>query len=98
MSARIWKPNGAVCSSTDFKDGNGIMVLYYNSGQKKTESNYQNGKRNGVETNWYKNGARKSESNYNNGQLDGDLIEYDKSGAETFRSQYIKGILKPKIK
>ena len=98
MFARIWKPNGAVCSSTDFKDGNGIMVLYYNSGQKKTESNYQNGKRNGLETNWYKNGAKKSESNYNNGQLDGDLIEYDKSGAETFRSQYIKGILKPKIK
>ena len=42
-------------------------VEWYENGQKKSEVNYNDGKRDGLETAWYENGQKKSESNWRDG-------------------------------
>jgi len=43
---------------------NGLHAQYYDNGQKRSECNFQDGKRYGKSTNWYKNGQIVSEANY----------------------------------
>jgi antitoxin component YwqK of YwqJK toxin-antitoxin module len=44
---------------------------YSTNGQKKSETNYQDGKQNGLFTSWYENGQKKSETNYIDGKVNG---------------------------
>ena len=46
----------------------GKYVTYYLNGQKKTEINYKEGKRNGLTTGWYENGQKESETNFKEGK------------------------------
>ena len=44
MSAEAWKPNGEKCPVTNVKDGNGVVVFYYDDGTELSRSKYSNGK------------------------------------------------------
>ena len=65
--AICWKPDGARCSVSNLKDGNGVLVSYYPNGRKRDEANFKEGKRNGLWTSWYENGQKKREENCKNG-------------------------------
>lgn len=60
---------------------NGMLIDYYDSGQKQTEITYKNGLKNGVETSWYKNGRKISTVEYQNGLKERDMTYYDIDGS-----------------
>jgi len=43
ISAEVWKPNGKMCTETNFNLGNGLVFFYYENGQKKWKSTFNNG-------------------------------------------------------
>lgn len=49
--------------------GNGLHTEYYDSGQKSSEVNYKNAKRNGKTISWFENGQKRYEDNYKDGKL-----------------------------
>lgn len=58
----------------------GKYITYYNNGQKKTESNFTDGKENGLVTWWYENGQKELEENYKFGKKTGLRIEWYENG------------------
>jgi len=50
---------------------NGLMIKWYENGQKKSEETYKNGKRDGLSTLWFDNGQKKEEGTYKYGEKDG---------------------------
>ena len=69
MSAETWKPDGEKCPVTNLKDGNGKHILYYDNGQKWSETNYKDGKMDGLSTTWHESGQKEYERNYKDGKL-----------------------------
>lgn len=57
----------------------GVGLDYYESGQKKSEGNFKDGKREGLWTVWQDNayGEKRSEGNYKDGQKEGLWTEWD---------------------
>ena len=51
----------------------GTLPIYYESGKKKGEITYKNGKPDGKFTYWYENGQLRLESYYKEGKKDGLL-------------------------
>ncbi len=45
----------------------GLETVWNKSGEKKSESHWENGKQEGLETTWYGSGEKKSEGYYVNG-------------------------------
>lgn len=43
-------------------------VTFFENGQKESEANYQDGKKDGLSTKWYENGKKFREANYKNGK------------------------------
>ena len=43
ISAQVWKPNGEKCPATNLKDGNGVVVLYFNDGSVYVRETYKDG-------------------------------------------------------
>ena len=56
MSAKVWKPNGEKCPVTNLKDGNGVVVGWYENGQKRQQINYKDGKKGGPFIVWNEKG------------------------------------------
>jgi len=50
------------------KDGNGLNTYWYESGQKRWEGTYKDGKEDGLWTWWFENGQKMSESFYKDGK------------------------------
>ena len=52
---------------------NGLHTTYHENGQKMSEGNWKDGKRDGKYTAWHENGQIKSEKNYKDGEcISGD--------------------------
>jgi hypothetical protein len=66
---------------------------YYENGQKKSESNYKNGRLDGLSTNWYENGQKKSEVSFKDGKPSGLLTEWYKNGQKERESDHKDGKL-----
>ena len=60
MSAETWKPDGKSIM-TNLKDGNGVWVVYYDNGQKWSETNYKDGREDGLSTAQHENGQKAEE-------------------------------------
>ena len=59
----------------------GKEIFWYESGAKKIESNFKNGRENGLWQQWYENGQIRSSVKFINGQKDGKEIYYNKDGS-----------------
>ena len=82
-----------ICVDTDAQEKGGIIYLpsktkpftgknlcKYENGQKKSEGNFKDGKRDGVYNSWYKNGQIKSETAYKDGKTHGKWIRWHGNG------------------
>ena len=74
-----------VQSTVDFlsrplKTVEGLVIYWYENGQKMIEWNYLNGKLNGTQIHWYENGQKKSVSHYKNGEDNGLFTEWFENG------------------
>jgi antitoxin component YwqK of YwqJK toxin-antitoxin module len=43
MTVFVWKPNGEKCPVTNIKDGNGVVVGYYEDGTERGRETYKDG-------------------------------------------------------
>ena len=66
---------------------------YYESGQKKEEGSFKDGKEDGLKTWWYENGQKMSESSYKDGILDGLWTNWYKNGQKKIERTYKDGKL-----
>nr|AGO88048.1 hypothetical protein [uncultured bacterium 125003-E23] len=66
---------------------------YYESGQKKEEGTFKDGKEDGLKTWWYENGQKMSESFYKDGVLDGLWTNWYKNRQKKLERTYKDGKL-----
>ena len=59
----------------------GVAISKYDSGQKKSEGTYKDGKREGLFTSWHENGQKSWEGTYKDGELVSET-KWDKEGNE----------------
>ena len=64
---------------------------YSTNGQKKSETNYEDGKQSGLFTNWYENGQKKSETNYIEGKVNGLYSLWYENGQKKTEINYKDG-------
>ena len=57
-----------------------VKKEYWDNGNLKTETHYQNGKKEGLETDWYESGEKKRERLFKNGEREGLVTLWFKSG------------------
>ena len=89
ISALSWKPDGEKCSLTNLKDGNGIVIGYYDNGQKSKEAHYKDGKFISTVV-WKPNGEKCLHSNLKNGN--GVVLWYNEDGMEHFNIFFKGGV------
>jgi len=70
---------------------NGLHTVFYNGGQKLSETNYKDGIENGKTTWWYKNGQKDVEHTRINGVINGMLTHWHKNGQKASECNYING-------
>ena len=71
---------------------NGLTIFFYQSGQKKSEENYKDGKRDGPQNFWYENGQKLRESRIKDGKLDGLWTSWHKNGQKELEGNYKEGV------
>ena len=54
---------------TNVKDGNGLWVWYWKSGQKKKETNYEDGEENGFQISYNEDGTENYRLTYEEGEI-----------------------------
>jgi antitoxin component YwqK of YwqJK toxin-antitoxin module len=76
-----------------YKDG--ILLgetKYDENGQKESEGNHKNGKKNGKWTEWYINGQIYVEGNYTDGKQDGKTTNWYENGQIMSEGDYKDGV------
>jgi antitoxin component YwqK of YwqJK toxin-antitoxin module len=66
----------------------GKYITYFNNGQKKTESNFTDGKENGLVIWWHENGQKELEENYKFGKKTGLRTEWYENGRKQSEQNY----------
>jgi len=66
----------------------GKYITYFKNGQKKTESNFTDGKENGLVTWWYENGQKDFEENYKFGKKTGTRTEWYENGRKQSEQKF----------
>jgi antitoxin component YwqK of YwqJK toxin-antitoxin module len=61
-SSIVSKTNGEKCPISNFKEGNGVVVFYYEGGTKSRMNTYKDGKLGGLQKCWYESGQQSEES------------------------------------
>ncbi|MCX6272703.1 MAG: hypothetical protein NTU44_16100 [Bacteroidetes bacterium] len=84
--------SGKPQSCGTIKNGNGIMISYYEKGGKMFESNFSNGIREGRSVDYYENGGKKAEGKYSNDLKDGPWNEWYDNGGKLSEGEYKKDI------
>lgn len=69
----------------------GVVLAKYPNGQKKSEENYINGKREGPYTQWHLNGQKASEQNYINGLEEGLGTAWHENGQKRIEGNFVNG-------
>ena len=102
MTVDAWKPNYGICPATNLINGNGVVFWCnkdgcgeasqtYETGQKKSEGTYKDGKEDGLHTAWYVSGQKKSERNTKDGRWDGVMTEWYENGQKKSVENYKNG-------
>ena len=69
----------------------GKFFSFYQSGHKKSEEDYDNGKSHGLKIFWYKDGKIRQKMNYKNGKLHGSNVMWLNNGQKYFEINSKKG-------
>ena len=69
----------------------GKAVAKWPNGQKKTEINYKDGKRDGLKAHWYESGQKLSEISYKAGKHDGPLTVWYENGKLRRKGNHMDG-------
>jgi antitoxin component YwqK of YwqJK toxin-antitoxin module len=77
------KGSDTLYSGKDFK--------FYESGQKKGEGFYMDGKREGAQVAWHENGQMKGVGNYKDGKQDGLFVAWHENGKRRFQEDFKNG-------
>ena len=67
----------------------GVVVNYYENGQKYWEERYKNGLKHGTRTEWSENGQKREEGMYKDGERDGKFCNWGEGG-EKYRVRIYK--------
>ena len=87
----VWMPEGSKCPNTNFKNGNGTVYHYWDSGQKSYKGKFKEGKQDGVQTSWYENGRKAYEGTYADGKENGLHTEWHENGKKWTEVTYKDG-------
>ena len=71
----------------------GLHIEQYENGNKKSESNWKDGRMDGFRTFWYESGQKMVEENYKNGLQDGFHASWHENGNKKSEGNYKKGRL-----
>ncbi len=87
--------NGQLMSSKRFNKSinDGQFTTWYESGEKRSEDNWENGKKVGKWFSWHSNGQVESEGFYIDDQKDGLWVFYDETGTKVSEGVYAAGAL-----
>ena len=66
----------------------GTHTVFYESGQKKSEGTYKDGKENGLFTNWYESGQTSFKGTYIDGKKDGLFTWWYVNGKKEYEGTY----------
>ena len=69
----------------------GKYVIYFESGQKRYEGNFLNGKMDGKQIKRHENGQKSYEANFKYGKQDGPYIFWYDNGQKSYEANYKKG-------
>lgn len=88
-----WFENGSRSLTEMYHDGkkHGPWAEYYESGEKKIEGHYVNGKKDSIEKWYYKNGALLQQFQYKNGERHGYWSRWDYAGNKCLEGTYDNG-------
>jgi len=77
------------------KDGKpkGLIIEWYENGQKESEVTFKDGEQDGLWTEWRENGQKKEEKTYKDGELDGLLTYWYENGQKKQEQIYKEGEL-----
>ena len=94
LGEKVFFKSGKIMAEHTFENGklNGISIVYYESGEKRMEANWEDGM-NGKRLEFYLDGTLKSEKNYKNTLLNGPFKEYDEKGNLINEGVYIDDLL-----
>jgi antitoxin component YwqK of YwqJK toxin-antitoxin module len=93
VNAVAHKPNGEECTETNVKEGDGVIIIWHENGQKSVEGNYKEGIPHGSWTEWYENGQKSSERNYKDGARNGVWTYWQKNGDKIREDTFSEDIL-----
>ena len=92
MNAHSWKPNGEKCPETTLSGGSGVLFVYFDNGNKASESHYMQGQLNGMKLAWHENGEKQQEDFYQEGKLHGMSVSRDRNGQKIKEINYADGL------
>ena len=69
------------------------LILFYLTGEKYWEEEYQNGQLHGKYISWFKNGNKRWEAGYKDGRLHGKNTRWYESGQKHWETEYQNGKL-----
>ena len=87
---QLYKKSGIIYKKIDNKPYTGVRRSNpsTDTGERKEETNFINGKKDGLSTKWYENGQKEIEKNYKNGKLEGVHIEWYRSGQKKSETNF----------
>ena len=89
-TASSWLPDGSNCPLTNIKDGNGLVVLYYDDGKKMSQDKYKEGKLVSA-ARWLPDGSKCPITNLKDGN--GVIVKYSHNGHKHYETNYKDGKL-----
>jgi len=85
--------NGVTYAINEDNPYTGKLIIYWDkNGQKQTESNYKDGKKNGLVTHFHENGQKRFEGNYKDGDRNGLSTVWYVSGKKEYEDNYKDGV------
>jgi len=91
--AIYYYPSGKLRETDEYKNGklNGLTVVYYRNGKKKSETPEEDGKENGYYRSYYPNGQLSVAGWLENDLAQGEWLYYDELGKLTSKDHYLNG-------
>lgn len=87
----IFAASHCACNSSDEPPKDGPYVEYYDSGKKKLEGHFKDGKQVGLWPMWYENGQKEAEGHWKGGKRDGLWTWWHANGQKSEEGHFKDG-------